>query len=173
MKYLSEYLVIKCCCIASFLQRTLFIQKANERVQCRKIKVGAKLRDVFNLSLFFIMICLGCKGKPGSLMGKYKSVIPTFSNKNYTTGNTLILNVDSSFSFETCGEFISGTWKTNDEQDSLLLFFVSYEYKNDSLNKFPLKSWDKTQPSEKFKILSNGYLFAKFNFGYHKLKKEP
>jgi len=56
---------------------------------------------------------------------------------HFFVGSELILNSDSTFTYTTCGNIMTGKWKYN--TDSLLLLANSNRWRSDSLNKYGYK----------------------------------
>ncbi|MBS1687971.1 MAG: hypothetical protein JSS96_04555 [Bacteroidetes bacterium] len=93
----------------------------------------------FLLTLF--AFC-SCSSQP--LCGNYISAKPSYSDYLfimfhgrhsfiYITGSSLFLSADSSFEYKTCGNIMTGQWKT--QNDSLYLIVKTNRYRIDSLNK--------------------------------------
>ena len=93
--------------------------------------------------VLIIICCISCSSTTDSVKtGTYKSVKLSKiefgiryifqSVKTYTNFCQLDLNVDSTFTYTTCGSIQTGIWKSFN--DSLFLFAETNRFRNDSLN---------------------------------------
>ncbi|MFY0643659.1 MAG: hypothetical protein JXR19_04265 [Bacteroidia bacterium] len=86
-----------------------------------------------------LLILSTCTEK--DIIGTYKSkeysnlkIMWMYHNKTLVpSGTTLVVNQDSTYIYESCGNIITGHWKVID--DSLNLFAVTNRWRSDSLNK--------------------------------------
>lgn len=86
------------------------------------------------------VLVFGCSSDNPNIVGLYTSkdfniaskTCYYFRNIRTTSGISLELKSDSTFSFQTCGNIIDGNWKT--AKDSLFLFCKNNKYRIDSLN---------------------------------------
>jgi hypothetical protein len=72
-------------------------------------------------------------------------------------GSSLKLNKDSSFTFQTCGNDLTGNWLVSN--DSLILNYNSNRWRNDSLNKNGFEGMQLSQQGTvKFKVKNSGLI---------------
>lgn len=110
--------------------------------------------------LFICFLLYSCQVQHPNLIGTYKSN-PKYSllhylgkREHFAIGSTIILNSDSSFNYETCGNVLKGYWKLNN--DSLILNVISNRYRIDSLN----YTWPKLKISVlKFRVIKDILIF--------------
>lgn len=122
-----------------------------------------KLSFIF-IGVIPIIFLVSCSNTPSNkdIIGIYKSkeynIIENYlilsSEKTYVKGSKLEIRTDSSFIFSTCGNISNGFWKL--KSDTLLLFCLKFNYKNDSLNSV-LNTKCSTEP-DKFFVNSDGEL---------------
>ena len=76
---------------------------------------------------------------------------------HFFVGSELILNPDSTFTYKTCGNIITGNWKCN--HDSLLLLAKTNRWRSDSLNKFGYQGkWPKVPVKPYILVNKSKYL---------------
>lgn len=91
------------------------------------------------LIIFLICSVLACSKPDFEIIGNYQTphynlfenLAFALKRKKHTIGCSLEVNNDSTFTYKTCGNIISGTWTT--KSDSLLLSVISNRWRNDSL----------------------------------------
>lgn len=95
-------------------------------------------RSILIIGLFLFAACSASRQQ---LPGRYVSSKITYWDYPYlamhgihswVVGSELVLNIDHSFTYTTCGAIRTGKW--NERQDSLFLVVETNKYKNDSLN---------------------------------------
>ena len=93
--------------------------------------------------VLIIICCISCSSTTDSVKtGTYKSIKLSKielgiryvfqSVKTYPINCQLDLNIDSTFTYTTCGSINTGVWRSF--SDSLLLFVETNRFRNDSLN---------------------------------------
>lgn len=99
------------------------------------------------LTIFWIvMLVTGCQAQnlPPSLPGHYSVRNKNLSDRIFLRqqqagsriiGSSLVLEADSTFQYQTCGNNMSGRWRA--QQDSLLLTVLTNHYRSDSMAKTP------------------------------------
>ena len=95
------------------------------------------------LSILFILNCSAQEKRPIQT-GNYSYIkwtqlemawlSVTKGIHHFFVGSELILNPDSTFTYKTCGNIMTGNWKCN--TDSLLLLAKTNRWRSDSLNKY-------------------------------------
>jgi len=95
---------------------------------------------------------IGCTKSPQLRTGTYSFVelsklelgylYITQGINNYSVGSKMILSRDSTFQYITCGNIITGTWRS--QVDTLYIKIRTNRWRNDSLNKY---GWDGVWPS--------------------------
>ena len=113
------------------------------------------------LLILFILYSCSNNNYNTNMVGRYESFVPKFTIDHYSIGDVLLLNIDSTYNYQTCGNLISGKWKLNKQKDSLLLFCFDFKYRNDSLNEARHPTCDSSLLWDKFKILRGDYLLNK------------
>lgn len=122
-------------------------------------------KKIFQIELL-IVLCLvySCTNnyEARGFAGRYESYVPHLYFGGYTIGEVLLLNKDSTYNYQTCGNVIKGKWKLNYTKDSLLLYCFDFKYKNDSLNKLRSVIVDSSVAMDEFKLLKGGFLLERF-----------
>ena len=121
-------------------------------------------KKIFQIELL-IVFCLiySCTNnfEKRDIAGRYESYVPHLSFEGYIIGEVLLLNKDSTYNYQTCGNVIKGKWKLNNTKDSLLLYCFDFKYKNDSLNKLRSTIVDSNIAMDEFKLLKGGFLLER------------
>ena len=121
------------------------------------------MRIIFSFLIFAVII--GCKSSEQVLQGKYESkeyskldmLSKHFLGYAVAMGSSLKLNKDSSFTFQTCGNDLTGNWLVSN--DSLILNYNSNRWRNDSLNKNGFEGMQLSQQGTiKFKVKNSGLI---------------
>lgn len=124
-----------------------------------------------------ILIISSCKNKVNEIAGTYKSASLDFAEylKYGTTkdmeGMDLLLNVNGSYHYDTCGILIDGNWEV--KEDSLFLKVDQIRFKSDSINK--IRKPEIRNDFLKYKIEGNtllGFVNERKSIRINKLTKE-
>lgn len=121
------------------------------------------MKLTIHICLLLISISCSSVKKKQVLIGHYESktytvfqrIVMQMKNQTYVLQSNLELNNDSTYTFRSCGNIISGTWQVI-HCDTLVLYCTNNKFRNDSLNKVKIASCG-TKPS-KYEIMKNGEL---------------
>lgn len=137
------------------------------------MKAGQKILPMesaktYLILLFFIIpgmtgLIAQTTNDQGHLIGAYKSPDYSFFQKlfynifqrtSFAVGTTLELRQDSGFYKKTCGNIITGDWKV--KADTLLLFYNTNRWRNDSLHQYGYNGEWPQIPSKPEKYIIEG-----------------
>jgi hypothetical protein len=131
------------------------------------------MKNLFPIIL--LLLILGCAEHQDLKIGTYKSVriSPMEQGYLYLTsgirscfiGSSIVLSKDSSFSYTTCGNIMTGNWRKS--SDSLFLLVKTNRWRSDSLNKTGYNgTWPKVPVKAPGFKISDDYLIC-----IHRLKE--